>query len=164
MSNTKDRKSTISVNEANKFITFANKYLKGGETKFKYAILQVLKNLNEKGGLLDLHKKDVNKEKYKLAGTDPDGFLLTTINPTTGEESYKYTPENREKLDAALDKIADKQYPFEAWIAEDVPDLTDYEIAAFEGIIIPKHNKSVGAELEGKAAAKKAVSKTSRRK
>lgn len=132
-------KETVSLNEINRFAMAAEPFIKEGNTKFAYAIKQALSDIHKSDGMAKLHSRDARKARVNNAAVDEKGILITTTKIQDGHEVevFKYTPAGQLAMEDEFEVLANKQYPFEAYCATDIPFLSEEQIKAFEGIVIP---------------------------
>lgn len=132
-------KTTLSVKEANVFAFEANQIAGLGKTKLNYAIEQIFSDFQKSNGLAKLHAKEDRKIRVNNAAVDANQCLIVENKLVNGQEieSFKYTKEGQLKLEDELEELTDKQFPFEAYECQDIPILTEAQIKAFEGIVIP---------------------------
>lgn len=130
-------KTTISPIESNLFAQEAATI--PSATKLGYAIKSVFDDFNKTGGLNAMYNKDIRRARINKASVDEKGNILNEVTEVNGQqvEKFKFTPANLILLEEEIEGLANKQYTFEAYECQDIPELTDGQIKAFEGIVIP---------------------------
>lgn len=138
-------KNTITVNEANLFLKEATPFLLKNEgSKLAYAIRQVSEDFNKTEGIVKKHSKEVRKAKVMKASVDEKGNIIVEAKMVEGREYeiYKYTPANLLLLEDEIEALSEKEFSFEPYCATDIRFLTDAQINAFAGIVIPEDYKN----------------------
>lgn len=141
-------KSTISLNQSYPFSVIGTHYIEtSGETKLKFAIEKVLKSFKD-SKLQDLFNDDRRSTEIMNGAVDEKGcrifdLVKETIDTAKGpveveKEVIKYTPVGQVALEKELRGLSDKEYPFKAYLCTDIPVLSNEQIKAFRGIVIPE--------------------------
>lgn len=95
-------------------------------SKFIYALNKVLKNTK---ALSDAYNEDVAEAKYDLASKDEKTKTIL-IDKDTNE--FRFTSENRSKLDKDVKKILDKEVEVDCFQSTELPDdLTVSQLNVF---------------------------------
>lgn len=91
----------------------------GKMSKFLYALSKMQKRLKSE---VESYNDSLEEIKINLAGKDKDGYLITENN------SYKFTPENRIKLNKETKELSKEEIEVEPYIVsdEDCPKLDFY--------------------------------------
>ena len=142
----------VTIKQAQEFQIAAAIYLqkKGDESKFAYALKKVLKKIEKASEkLTDNYNEEVVDNNVRLASVDKDGNILyeveTVIEPSGNKKEVKtatpkFTPEKlreKNKLQNELGKaLLNTEIEFEAYIATEIPGLTEEEKEAFAEYVI----------------------------
>lgn len=111
------------------------------KSKLGYSLIKTIKKFQPK---MDEYESERENAKIDLCLTGPDKAILYETT-AAGAKEYKYTPENKKKLNSRLQEIKNewvsKTLKFDAHYASEIPNnLSEEEKDVFKGIVIdPEH-------------------------
>lgn len=108
----------------------------GKQSPFIYALTKMGNKVKKH---VEEFNEDVEAARIELAGKDKDGFLILDGN------AYKFTPENRKKLNDKIKELKSKEVDIEPYIATSIPKDLDF---SFRQIFTPFVMKELTPEEE----------------